>query len=242
MNLSENITLENFLSSFLRVTKGYKFTMRPIFAVVPLLLASFAAAAPFPQLSEAEFRSLRDESTPNNRVSITNGYANVRRQGRMLSGEMIDITRPLAARQTVDFSNGGARNFPDSAPARSSGGFIRMDVGPVFNLEDMLRKQAAKLKAEVKEASLKAAKAAEEAEKKLDEMVKMVVEETDATKEEVESIIEESIKEGIDEAEDIIEKELSAEEEGENVVEDEKESTDAESVDTERDLGSVQEV
>lgn len=73
-------------------------------------------------------------------------------------------------------------------------------------------------------------------------MVKMVVEETDATKEEVESIIEESIKEGIDEAEDIIEKELSAEEEGENVVEDEKESTDAESVDTERDLGSVQEV
>merc|ERR1712012_1400914 len=190
--------------------------MRPIFAVVPLLLASFAAAAPFPQLSEAEFRSLRDESTPNNRVSISNGYANVRRQGRMLSGEMIDITRPLAARQTVDFSNGGARNFPDSAPSRSSGGFTRMDVGPVFNLEDMLRKQAAKLKAEVKEASLKAAKAAEEA---------------DATKEEVESIIEESIKEGIDEAEDIIEKELSAEEEGENVVGDEKESTDAESVD-----------
>merc|ERR1719245_940960 len=84
---------------------------------------------------------------------------------------MIDITRPLAARQTVDFRKGGARNFPDSAPARSSGGFTRMDVGPVFNLEDMLRKQAAKLKAEVKEASLKAAKAAEEAEKKLEDMV-----------------------------------------------------------------------
>ena len=41
----------------------------------------------------------------------------------------------------LGFSNGGARNFPDSAPARSSGGFTRMDVGPVFNLEDMLRKQ-----------------------------------------------------------------------------------------------------
>ena len=53
--------------------------------------------------------------------------------------------------------------------------------------------QAAKLKAEVKEASLKAAKAAEEAEKKLDEMVKMVVEETDATKEEVESIVSSDI-------------------------------------------------
>ena len=54
--------------------------------------------------------------------------------------------------------------------------------------------QAAKLKAEVKEASLKAAKAAEEAEKKLDEMVKMVVEETDATKEEVESIVSSKLK------------------------------------------------
>ena len=41
----------------------------------------------------------------------------------------------------MGFSNGGARNFPDSAPSRSSGGFTRMDVGPVFNLEDMLRKQ-----------------------------------------------------------------------------------------------------
>ena len=41
----------------------------------------------------------------------------------------------------LGFSNGGARNFPDSTPARSSGGFTRMDVGPVFNLEDMLRKQ-----------------------------------------------------------------------------------------------------
>ena len=92
----------------------------------------------------------------------------------MLSGEMIDITRPLPVR-TVDFGN-GARNFPDSAAVPKK--FTRMDVGPVFNLEDMLRKQAAKLKAEVKEASLKAAKAAEEAEKKLEDMVKMVVEET----------------------------------------------------------------
>merc|ERR1712156_1396252 len=106
VNLSENITLENFLSNFLRVTKGYKFTMRPIFAVVPLLLASFAAAAPFPQLSEAEFRSLRDESTPNNRVSISNGYANVRRQGRMLSGEMIDITRPVPPEDSQGWTSG----------------------------------------------------------------------------------------------------------------------------------------
>ena len=120
------------------------------------------------------------------RVKIkTDVVFQVRRQGRMLSGEMIDITRPLPVR-TVDFGS-GARNFPDSAAVPKK--FTRMDVGPVFDLEDMLRKQAAKLKAEVREASLKAAKAAEEAEKKLEDMVKMVVEETEATKEEVESIV-----------------------------------------------------
>jgi len=218
--------------------------MRPLqLAVLPLLLASFASAIPLPQeLSEAEFRSLRDEATPNHKVNIIDGYANVRRQGRMLTGEMIDITRPLSAR-TVNFAN-GARNFPDSAAVPKT--FTRMDVGPVFNLEDMLRKQAAKLKAEVKEASLKAAKAAEEAEKKLEDMVKMVVEETEATKEEVESIIEESIEEGIQEAEDIIEDELSSEEEVEeeedNVVDDKEADTTTEALDSLVDLGSVQEV
>jgi len=224
--------------------------MRPLqLAVLPLLVATLASAVPIPQfdLSEAEFRSLRNEDTPNNQVKITNGYANVRRQGRMLSGEMIDITRPLPVR-TVDFGN-GARNFPDSAAVPKK--FTRMDVGPVFNLEDMLRKQAAKLKAEVKEASLKAAKAAEEAEKKLEDMVKMVVEETDATKEEVENIVKESIEEGINEAEDIIEEELAeaeADQEANDIEDDaaeeeesEKETTTGAGLDS-VDLGSVQEV
>jgi len=225
--------------------------MRPIqLAVLPLLLAALVNAIPIPQeLSEAEFRSLRDEATPNHKVLITNGYANVRRQGRMLSGEMIDITRPLPERtRTVDFRN-GARNFPDSVQTTKK--FTRMDVGPVFNLEDMLRKQAAKLKAQVKEASLKAAKAAEEAEKKLEDMVKMVVEETDATKEEVENIVKESIEEGINEAEDIIEEELAEQAEAadqeqlENDIgadlEDIEETTTGAGLDS-VDLGSVQEV
>ena len=53
--------------------------MRPLqLAVLPLLLASFASAIPLPQeLSEAEFRSLRDEATPNHKVNIIDGYANV---------------------------------------------------------------------------------------------------------------------------------------------------------------------
>lgn len=53
----------------------------------------------------------------------------------------------------------------------------------------MLKKEAAKLKAKVQEASLAAAKAAEEAEQKLEEMVEKVMDETDATREEVENIV-----------------------------------------------------
>ena len=65
----------------------------------------------------------------------------------------------------------------------------RVEAAPVFNLNDMLKKEAAKLKAKVQEASLAAAKAAEEAEQKLDEMVEKVMVETDATREEVENIV-----------------------------------------------------
>ena len=65
----------------------------------------------------------------------------------------------------------------------------RIEAAPVFNLNDMLKKEAAKLKAKVQEASLAAAKAAEEAEQKLDEMVEKVMVETDATREEVENIV-----------------------------------------------------
>ena len=65
----------------------------------------------------------------------------------------------------------------------------RVEAAPVFNLNDMLKKEAAKLKAKVQEASLAAAKAAEEAEQKLEEMVEKVMDETDATREEVENIV-----------------------------------------------------
>merc|ERR1711973_303113 len=100
-----------------------------------------------------------------------------------------------------------------------------MDVGPVFNLEDMLREEAAKLKAQIQEASLKAAKAAEEAEKKMEDMVKVV--KKDATHEEVENIIEKAIESGINEAEEIVEEELKAAEDlEEQLVEEENEVED----------------
>ena len=65
----------------------------------------------------------------------------------------------------------------------------RVEAAPVFDLNEMLKKEAAKLKAKVQEASLAAVKAAEEAEQKLDEMVEKVMDETDATREEVENIV-----------------------------------------------------
>jgi len=181
-----------------------------------------------------------------------------------LGGETIDFKRPLPVR--VSFNGRGRTLFADSTQSnRQSKKFVRMDVGPVFNLEDMLRKEALKLKAEIQEASLKAAKAAEEAEKKLEEMVKQV--KADATHQQVESIIEEAIESGIQEAEEIVEEELKeademdhSEEEEEvadeedNVVDDvievnnEEEANDddeentAEEPSGEIDLGSVQEV
>jgi len=220
-------------------------------------------ASPIPQeLTESEFRSLRDEETPNNKVAIIDGYAKIRRQGRMLGGETIDFKRPLPVR--VSFNGRGRTLFADSTQSnRQSRKFVRMDVGPVFNLEDMLRKEALKLKAQIQEASLKAAMAAEEAEKKLEEMVKQV--KADATHEEVESIIEEAIESGIQEAEDIVEEDLMKEaeeenademdhsqqeeaDEADNVVDDEtdEESKNQDGAEIEPsgeiDLGSVQEV
>jgi len=218
--------------------------MRPVFAVLPLLV-TLASAVPLPspqELSLSEFRSLRDEATPNNKVDIIDGYAKIRRQGRRLGGELVQFERPLPAR--VSFAGSG-RQFPSARPKK----FTRMDIGPVFSLEDMLKREAAKLKLKVQEASLKAAKAAEEAEKKLNDMVKQVVEETDATHEEVETMLQDAIESGINEAEDIVEEELREQEE-ENVVDDSTETKKAAAAATESkeepsgeiDLGSVQEV
>jgi len=218
------------------VTVATSAIMRPILAMLPLLLAfglSDAHPLPHPQiLTESEFRSLRDDATPNNKVAIIDGYANIRRQGRMLGGETIDFKRPLPVR--VSFSGRGRQLFADSTARHKK--FTRMDVGPVFNLEDMLRKEAAKLKAQIQEASLKAAKAAEEAEKKLEDMVKAV--RADATHEEVETIIEEAIESGIEEAEAIVEEELKEAADLEDQLiedEDEDDEEDNEVIEVEQD-------
>ena len=105
----------------------------------------------------------------------------VRRQGRNYgTGEVFSFKRPLSARSSA--ATGRELN-----PSPKS--VNRVEAAPVFNLNDMLKKEAAKLKAKVQEASLAAAKAAEEAEEKLEEMVEKVMDETDATREEVENIV-----------------------------------------------------
>ena len=53
--------------------------MKYSIAILVFTLASFASAIPLPQgLTEAEFRSLRDEETPRSKVDIFSGYAQVK--------------------------------------------------------------------------------------------------------------------------------------------------------------------
>ena len=107
----------------------------------------------------------------------------MRRQGRNFgTGEIFSYKRPLTVRNPLEFA-GSARGFD------SVGKVNRVEAAPVFNLDDMLKKQAAKVKAQVKESSLAAARAAEEAEEKIDEMVEKAMDETKATREEVEAIV-----------------------------------------------------
>lgn len=168
-----------------------------------VVLASSVCAKPFPQgLTISEFRSLRDEQTPSQKVQISPSYAQIRRQGRNYgTGDVFSFKRPLTVRNPLEFAPTGRKLNPSPK-------INRVEAAPVFDLSEMLKQEAAKLKAKVQEASLAAAKAAEEAEQKLDEMVEKVMEETDATRQEVENIIEEAVETGIEEAEKIIEDEL----------------------------------
>merc|ERR1739844_197577 len=203
-----------------------------------IVAASSVRAIPVPQdLSIAEFRSLRDENTPARQVFMSPSYAQVRRQGRNFgTGEIFSFKRPLPVRNIA--ASGRALS-----PSRKE--LKRVEAAPVFNLNDMLKKEAAKLKAKVQEASLAAAKAAEEAEQKLEEMVEKVMVETDATREEVEKIIEEAIEESE------VEDEIFGAEKSSNSDKKDKEELSKEIINLindndepskDIDLGSVQEV
>ena len=62
-------------------------------------------------------------------------------------------------------------------------------MAPVFNLEDMLKAEAEKLREKVEEASLMAAKAVEEAEQKVQELAKESIGSSDIPEKEIEDMV-----------------------------------------------------
>merc|ERR1711953_1442006 len=97
-------------------------------------------------------------------------------------------------------------------------------MAPVFNLEEMLKAEAEKLRMKVEEASLMAAKAAEEAEKKVKMIAKEAMKQSGASsmaEEEIEDIIEEVIDSAIDEAKEIFESDSTESTDIENIAEEE---------------------
>ena len=62
-------------------------------------------------------------------------------------------------------------------------------MAPVFNLEDMLKAEAEKLREKVEEASLMAAKAVEEAEQKVQALAKESIGSSDIPEKEIEDMV-----------------------------------------------------
>merc|ERR1739838_568191 len=93
----------------------------------------------------------------------------IRHQGRNQNGRSISFSKPFTVRDPLAFAAAG-QNLPQANRQK-----IRKfpDMAPVFNLQAMLEAEAEKLRMKVEEASLMAAKAAEEAEEK----VKMIAQE-----------------------------------------------------------------
>jgi len=193
------------------------------------LFITIAASHPLPQrLTEQEFRAFKTNAlNPDNNVDIFGGYAKIRRQGRNHNGRSISFSKPFTVRDPLEFAAAG-RNLGSSRnsfqPPRDK---IQKfpEVAPVFNLEEMLKAEAEKLRMRVEEASLMAAKAVEEAEQKVQELAHEAA--SDIPEKEIEDMIEKIVDSAIDEAQDIIEfeeeekeMELSTEQSKEVVIED----------------------
>lgn len=171
------------------------------------LFITIAASHPLPQrLTEQEFRAFKTNAlNPDNNVDIFGGYAKIRRQGRNHNGRSISFSKPFTVRDPLEFAAAG-RNLGSSRnsfqPPRDK---IQKfpEVAPVFNLEEMLKAEAEKLRMRVEEASLMAAKAVEEAEQKVQELAHEAA--SDIPEKEIEDMIEKIVDSAIDEAQDIIE-------------------------------------
>ena len=165
--------------------------MKPLFIYITFAI-TIVASNPIPQrLTEEEFRAFRtEEDQVENKVNIIGGYTKViidtklltlpkkktnnistylqiRRQGRNNNGRSISFNKPFTVRDPLEFAAAG-RTLNTLSRRQEVKKFPEM--APVFNLEDMLKAEAEKLRAKVEEASLMAAKAVEEAEEKVQQL------------------------------------------------------------------------
>lgn len=179
---------------------------------------------PIPQrLTEDQFRGFGGNDVDlneNNKVLISSAYSKIRHQGRNQNGRSISFNKPFTVRDPLAFAAAG-QNLPQQNRQK-----IKKfpDMAPVFNLEEMLKAEAEKLRMKVEEASLMAAKAAEEAEEKVKMIAKEAMKQSGASsmaEEEIEDIIEEVIDSAIDEAKEIFESESTESTDIEEIAEEE---------------------
>ena len=118
-----------------------------------------------------------------------NFFFQIRHQGRNNNGRSISFDRPrFTVRDPFSFAAAG-QNLPQQSREK-----IKKfpDMAPVFNLQEMLEAEAEKLRMKVEQASLMAAKAAEEAEEKVKMIAQEAMKESGANamdEEEVEEIV-----------------------------------------------------
>jgi len=174
-----------------------------------LCFITLVSSHPIPQrLTEDQFRSFGVDGdvdlNEDNKVQISSAYSKIRHQGRNQNGRSISFNKPFTVRDPLEFAAAG-QNLPQQNRQK-----IKKfpDMAPVFNLQAMLEAEAEKLRMKIEEASLMAAKAAEEAEEKVKMIAKQAMLESGASamaEEEIEDIIEEIIDSAIDEAKEIFE-------------------------------------
>jgi len=175
-----------------------------------LCFITLVSSHPVPQrLTEDQFRGFGGNDVDlndDNKIIISSAYSKIRHQGRNQNGRSISFNKPFTVRDPLAFAAAG-QNLPQQNRQK-----IKKfpDMAPVFNLQEMLEAEAEKLRMKVEEASLMAAKAAEEAEEKVKMIAKEAMKQSGAknmAEEEIEDIIEEVIDSAIDEAKEIFENE-----------------------------------
>merc|ERR1712048_389402 len=205
---------------------------------------ALASSHPIPQsLTEDQFRSFGGDEVDlneNNKVQISSAYSKIRHQGRNQNGRSISFNKPFTVRDPFSFAAAG-QNLPQQSREK-----IKKfpDMAPVFNLQEMLEAEAEKLRMKVEQASLMAAKAAEEVEEIIEKVIDSAIEEAKEIFENQDTIEEEETS-----TEEIPEEQVDTDANSDeafndisNEQDEEEETTETSEPSKDIDLGSVQEV